>query len=151
MVGQKARTLSGGQRQRLSLARAFLRDSPLLLLDEPTTGLDPQTARRVMQPLRWMSQHRTTIIVTHDPTALEIADRVITLSQGRVTADRVRRPRSAATKGERMSARPRWMSHPSVAPGEELVPGYEVVALLRRGNRLDVYDAWSTGARRGAS
>lgn len=87
MVGQKARTLSGGQRQRLSLARAFLKDSPLLLLDEPTTGLDPETARRVMEPLRWMSQDRTTIIVTHDPTALEIADRVVTLSQGRIVGD----------------------------------------------------------------
>ncbi len=87
LVGQKARTLSGGQRQRLSLARAFLRESPLLLLDEPTTGLDADTARRVLEPLRHGAASRTTIIVTHDPVALEIADRVITLDQGRVLSD----------------------------------------------------------------
>ncbi len=89
MVGQRARTLSGGQRQRLSLARAFLRGSPILLLDEPTTGLDPETARRVLDPLRGGVHERTTIIVTHDPIALEIAERVITLDQGRVVGDRL--------------------------------------------------------------
>ena len=87
-LGQKARTLSGGQRQRLSIARAFLRDSPVLLLDEPTAGLDPDSARRVLEPLRGGdARGRTTIIVTHDPVALEIADRVITLDHGRVASD----------------------------------------------------------------
>ncbi len=86
-VGQKARTLSGGQRQRLSLARAFLRASPILLLDEPTTGLDSDTARRVLEPLRQGAKGRITIIVTHDPVALEVADRVITLDHGAVVSD----------------------------------------------------------------
>ena len=88
MLGQKARTLSGGQRQRLSLARAFLRQAPLLLLDEPTTGLDPDTARRVLAPLRGSgAEGRTTIIVTHDPVAMEVADRVLTLDQGQIVSD----------------------------------------------------------------
>ncbi len=88
MLGQRARTLSGGQRQRVSLARAFLKDSPLLLLDEPTAGLDPDAARRVLQPLRERRQAgRTTIIVTHDPVAMEMADRVVTLDQGRMISD----------------------------------------------------------------
>ena len=92
-VGQRARTLSGGQRQRLSLARAFLKDSPLLLLDEPTSGLDPEAARRVLQPLRGGgAAARTTIIVTHDPVAVEMADRVITLDAGRVVSDVVVMP-----------------------------------------------------------
>ncbi len=87
-VGQRARTLSGGQRQRVSLARAFLKDSPLLLLDEPTTGLDPEAARRVLQPLRDNRQPGHTIImVTHDPVAVEMADRVVTLDHGRVVSD----------------------------------------------------------------
>ncbi len=87
-VGQRARTLSGGQRQRLSLARAFLKDSPLLLLDEPTTGLDADAGLRVLQPLRDnRDPDRTTLIVTHDPVAMEMADRVITLDQGRVVSD----------------------------------------------------------------
>ncbi len=87
ILGQRARTLSGGQRQRLSLARAFLRDSPLLLLDEPTTGLDADMSRRVLEPLRRVAGLRTTIIVTHDPLVVEIADRVITLDEGRVISD----------------------------------------------------------------
>ncbi len=87
-VGQRARTLSGGQRQRISLARAFLKDSPLLLLDEPTTGLDADAALRVLQPLRDnRDADRTILIVTHDPVAMEMADRVITLDQGRVVSD----------------------------------------------------------------
>ena len=88
LVGQRARTLSGGQRQRLSLARAFLRRSQLLVLDEPTTGLDSDSARRVLAPLRGpAARDRTTIVVTHDPIAMEIADRVVTLEEGRVVSD----------------------------------------------------------------
>jgi subfamily B ATP-binding cassette protein MsbA len=83
-VGQRGRLLSGGQRQRLSIARALLRDSPVLVLDEPTTGLDPDTARRVLRPLRAAAKDRTVVIVTHDPVALEIADRTVRLEDGRV-------------------------------------------------------------------
>jgi subfamily B ATP-binding cassette protein MsbA len=83
-VGQRGRLLSGGQRQRLSIARALLRDSPVLVLDEPTTGLDPDTARRVLRPLRAAARDRTVVIVTHDPVALEIADRTVRLESGRV-------------------------------------------------------------------
>ena len=83
-VGQRARTLSGGQRQRLAIARALLHDSPVLVLDEPTTGLDAETARRVLEPLRRLAAGRTTLIVTHDPAALAIADRVVSLADGRL-------------------------------------------------------------------
>lgn len=84
-LGQRARTLSGGQRQRLAIARALLRNTPVLLLDEPTTGLDSDSARRVLEPLRRLADGRTTILVTHDPVALEIAHRVIHLGAGRIT------------------------------------------------------------------
>jgi subfamily B ATP-binding cassette protein MsbA len=83
-IGQRGRLLSGGQRQRLSIARALLRDSPVLVLDEPTTGLDPETARRVLRPLRAAARDRTVVIVTHDPVALEVADRTVRLESGRV-------------------------------------------------------------------
>lgn len=87
-IGQRGRSLSGGQRQRLAMARALLRDSPLLVLDEPTTGLDPDTARRVLRPLTDAAHGRTIILVTHDPVAVEFAGRTIHLDQGRVVPER---------------------------------------------------------------
>jgi subfamily B ATP-binding cassette protein MsbA len=83
-VGQRGRSLSGGQRQRLAMARALLRRSPVLILDEPTTGLDAETARRVLAPLRAAAGQRTVIIVTHDPVAAEFTDRAIHLDRGLV-------------------------------------------------------------------
>ena len=83
-IGQRGRTLSGGQRQRLSLARALLRGSPVLVLDEPTTGLDPETARRVLAPVRAAAKDRTVLLITHDPVAVEFADRVVQLGDGQV-------------------------------------------------------------------
>jgi len=83
-IGQRGRSLSGGQRQRLSLARALLRGSPILVLDEPTTGLDPTTARRILAPLREAARDRTVLLITHDPVAVEFADRTLHLVDGEV-------------------------------------------------------------------
>lgn len=89
-VGQKGRLLSGGQRQRIAIARALLRDAPVLVLDEPTTGLDTAAARRIMDPLRRLMEGRTTIIISHDPAAVREADRLVILEEGRIaeTGDR---------------------------------------------------------------
>ncbi|RVX42043.1 ATP-binding cassette subfamily B protein [Nonomuraea polychroma] len=65
-VGQRGRLLSGGQRQRIAIARAILRDAPVLVLDEPMSGLDETMATQVMQPLRRLMAGRTTILITHD-------------------------------------------------------------------------------------
>jgi ATP-binding cassette, subfamily B, bacterial len=76
-VGQRGRMLSGGQRRRVEIARTLLRDTPVVVLDEPTTGLDADAAAQVIKPLRTLVRGRTAVIITHDPALLACADRVI--------------------------------------------------------------------------
>ncbi|MGW3460414.1 ABC transporter ATP-binding protein [Streptomyces olivaceoviridis] len=76
--------LSGGQLQRLAIARAILRDAPVLVLDEPTTGLDALAARRVVEPLRRLMAGRTTIMITHDLNLAPDADRILVVDRGRI-------------------------------------------------------------------
>ncbi|MFJ9100662.1 ABC transporter ATP-binding protein [Streptomyces sp. NPDC102405] len=84
VVGQRGRLLSGGQRQRLAIARAMIRDAPVLLLDEPTTGLDAESGRRVMEPLRRLMAGRTTIVISHNLLTVRDATRILVLDHGRV-------------------------------------------------------------------
>jgi ATP-binding cassette subfamily B protein len=79
-VGQRGRLLSGGQRQRIAIARAALRDAPILILDEPTTGLSPADTRHLMHLLQPVMAGRTTIIITHDMTVAATADHTITIA-----------------------------------------------------------------------
>lgn len=81
-LGEDGLTLSGGQRQRIAMARAFLRDSPVLILDEPTSGLDDATAQRILEPLRRLAHGRSTLLITHDARVTEIADDVLELRNG---------------------------------------------------------------------
>lgn len=76
-LGEGGAGLSSGERRRLALARVLVRDAPLLLLDEPTAGLDSDTEAAVVQSLRRAVSDRTAVIVTHRPAALELADRVV--------------------------------------------------------------------------
>ncbi|MCV2873049.1 ABC transporter ATP-binding protein/permease [Defluviimonas sp. WL0050] len=82
IVGERGETLSGGQRQRIAIARAILRDAPILILDEPLTGLDAATATALMAELRGATRGRTTLLITHDPQCLILADRVLNLENG---------------------------------------------------------------------
>ncbi|MFE5087012.1 ABC transporter ATP-binding protein [Streptomyces mirabilis] len=77
-------TLSGGQLQRIAIARAMLRAAPVLILDEPTAGLDSIAARRVVQPLRRLMAGRTTIMITHDLSLAPDADRILVVDGGRL-------------------------------------------------------------------
>ncbi len=83
-VGQRGRRLSGGQRQRIAVARAMIRDAPVLLLDEPTTGLDAQSAQRILDPLRRLMAGRATIVIAHDLLTVRDATRIAVLDRGRV-------------------------------------------------------------------
>ncbi|TDU05969.1 ATP-binding cassette subfamily B protein [Streptomyces sp. 846.5] len=76
--------LSGGQLQRIAIARAMLRAAPVMILDEPTAGLDSVAARQVVQPLRRLMAGRTTIVITHDLSLAPDADRVLVLDGGRL-------------------------------------------------------------------
>jgi ATP-binding cassette, subfamily B, bacterial len=86
-LGQRGRRLSGGQRQRIGVARTLVRDTPVLVLDEPTTGLDAAARDRLLGPLTTLMQGCTTIIVSHDPAIVARADRVVTLEAGCIVAD----------------------------------------------------------------
>ena len=84
-VGQRGRLLSGGQRQRIAIARAMIRDAPILLLDEPTTSLDAEASQRILEPLRRLITGRTTIIISHNLLTVTDADQIIYLEHGRIT------------------------------------------------------------------
>lgn len=84
LVGDGAPRLSTGEKQRINLARAFLRDAPVLLLDEPTSALDADSEQQVMAAVHRLAQGRTTLIVAHRLETLRRADRIIVIQNGRI-------------------------------------------------------------------
>jgi ATP-binding cassette subfamily B protein len=83
-VGERGSHLSVGQRQRIGIARAFLKDAPILLLDEPTSALDPTTEAAIMETIKELMQGRTTLIVTHRLATIHRVDRIVVLEHGRI-------------------------------------------------------------------
>ncbi|MFP5370877.1 MAG: ABC transporter ATP-binding protein, partial [Actinomycetes bacterium] len=87
VLGERAATLSGGQRQRLAIARAFIRDAPILIMDEPTTGLDAESSALVAAALQTLARNRSTLVVSHDFNLIRSVDRVLVISAGRILED----------------------------------------------------------------
>jgi subfamily B ATP-binding cassette protein MsbA len=84
MVGEKGVKLSGGERQRLAIARAILRDPPLLILDEATSALDTESERVVQLALSNLMEHRTTLVIAHRLSTIQRADRIVVLDRGAI-------------------------------------------------------------------
>src|SRR5207302_489367 len=84
LIGQSGLKLSGGQRQRLAIARAILKNAPVLILDEATSALDSESERQVQAALETLLRGRTTIVIAHRLSTVERADRIVVLERGRI-------------------------------------------------------------------
>ena len=84
LLGERGVNLSGGQRQRLSLARAFLKDAPVLILDEPTSALDAHTEASLMASIAELARGKTTLLIAHRLSTIRIADFIVVMDHGRI-------------------------------------------------------------------
>jgi len=84
-VGELGDTLSGGEKQRIGIARAFLHDSPLILMDEPTSNLDSLNEGIILKSLREASEKKTVVLVSHRKSTMNIADTVFEMKDGRIS------------------------------------------------------------------
>ena len=108
IVGERGLKLSGGQRQRLAIARAFLCNAPIIVLDEATSSLDGESTRLVQEALARLFAGRTVIAVTHRLSTLVSFDRIVLLERGRIVEDgAARRALAAARRSEPARFRPR--------------------------------------------
>jgi ABC-type multidrug transport system ATPase subunit len=136
-VAERGVKLSGGQRQRIALARAFLRDSPVLILDEPTSAVDPQTEAVIVEALERLQRGRTVILISHRPTTLAGVSAMLVLEDGRVIADTTRagaEMQSIVVPPKRRSAAPavrakrleNLRAHPAVQAWLRLDPAHRM-------------------------
>jgi ABC-type multidrug transport system fused ATPase/permease subunit len=111
-LGERGRRLSGGQRQRVAIARALLTDAPVLVLDEPSTGLDAEARSALVEPLRRLMRDRTTLVISHDLLTVRDADEILVLDGGRVV-ERGRHAELVAAGGQYARL---WALHDSGQP-----------------------------------
>jgi len=85
MIGERGVKLSGGQRQRLAIARALLKNAPILILDEATSHLDTESERLVQKALQNLMEHRTVIVIAHRLSTVRRADKIVVLERGKIS------------------------------------------------------------------
>jgi len=83
-VGDDAKLLSGGQRQRIAIARALLKDAPILILDEATSALDSESEQHIQDALKTLIKGRTTFVIAHRLSTIENADLILVMAQGKI-------------------------------------------------------------------
>ena len=105
VVGEGGRPLSAGELQRIALARAFLRDAALVILDEPTANLDPASAELVSDAIERLRAGRTVLLIVHRPELAARADRIVHLHEGRIVETRRRRHDRNACAARRLRRR----------------------------------------------
>ncbi|MFJ3273398.1 thiol reductant ABC exporter subunit CydD [Streptomyces sp. NPDC086776] len=146
LLGEDGAGLSAGQRQRLALARAFLADRPLLLLDEPTASLDGETEAGIVEAVRRLAAGRTVLLVVHRPALLSVADRVVVLEPGAAPE------RQRAVPGEEAAVVPRQARADGSGDRGTYEGGQEPEALRRtaaRPGRVLTRIREAAGAQRG--
>ncbi|MFF9046248.1 thiol reductant ABC exporter subunit CydD [Streptomyces parvulus] len=149
VLGEDGTGLSAGQRQRLALARAFLADRPVLLLDEPTAALDGATEAEVVSAVRRLAEGRTVLLVVHRPALLEVADRVVRLTEPVPAADgTLPVPDTDGTLPVPPAPATEEASVPGAGPAASSSPGTPAAVAQARGGVLARVRAMS-GARRG--
>ncbi|MCW5200035.1 ATP-binding cassette domain-containing protein, partial [Desulfobulbus sp. F1] len=87
LIGESGVRLSGGQQQRIAIARAILKNAPILILDEATSALDTESERKVQQALDNLMKNRTTLVIAHRLSTIKNADRIVVMQQGRIAEE----------------------------------------------------------------
>ncbi|MFF2406083.1 thiol reductant ABC exporter subunit CydD [Streptomyces sp. NPDC058092] len=137
LLGEDGAGLSAGQRQRLALARAFLADRPLLLLDEPTASLDGETEAGIVEAVRRLAQGRTVLLVVHRPALLPLADRVVRLEPVTLRPEKpeesvaVPGPTDAPAAGSAAAPEPEALRDTAARPGQILARVREAAGAQR--------------------
>ena len=153
-VGERGVQLSGGQRQRIAIARAFLQDSPVLILDEPTSAVDAEAEAAILEAVRRLMRGRTVILITHRSTMLEGCAGIVVLEHGRVvmnTASPLAAPAPltrAVVRAARPAQRSNVMTHPAVQAWRQLYPQAEplvITPLVGRLRKNSIYRLDSAG------
>src|SRR5437667_2599454 len=127
-VGERGGQLSGGQRQRIALARAFLQDSPILILDEPTSAVDTESESAILAGIKRLMRGRTVLVITHRSSMLDGCAALVAIENGRVVADATPSPASTRPSVTPSALRKRpsnVMNHAAARAWCELYPGVE--------------------------